>query len=95
MRLMRLCDVEISPQDEVFSYSRGRAMVVVLGVLGAVAWLVLRAINMNWKPGFYIALAISAFVWLMRRFVTARFRASNWLVRMNNLGIVHSIPFLS
>jgi hypothetical protein len=42
MRLMRLCDVEISPQDEVFSYSRGRALVLVLGVLGATAWLILR-----------------------------------------------------
>jgi hypothetical protein len=42
---------------------------------------------MNWKPGYYLAAVILLFLWLMHRFITARFRPSNWLVRMTDLGL--------
>ena len=87
MRLMRLSDVQTSPADRVFAYSRLNAIVVLIAVLGAAAWAIYHALNTHWKPGYYIGGMILIFVELMRRFVGARFRPSNWLVRMNDEGI--------
>src|SRR5690349_2394258 len=50
-------------------------------------WLVFHAYTANWKPGYYIAAVVFLFLDFMRRFITARFRFSNWLVRMNDSGV--------
>lgn len=87
MQLLRLADVQISPSDRVYSYSRTRAAVVLLIVLGTVAWLSFHAVTAGWKVGYYIAAAVLLFFLLAVRFITARFRSSNWLVRANDQGI--------
>ena len=87
MQLLRFADAQISPPDRVYSYSRMRAAMLVLIVLGTTAWLILHAIAAGWKVGYYIAAAILLFFLLTLRFITARFRSSNWLVRANEQGI--------
>jgi hypothetical protein len=87
MQLLRLADVQIIPSDRVYSYSRTRAAVVLLIVLGTVAWLSFHAVTAGWKVGYYIAAAVLLFFLLAVRFITARFRSSNWLVRANDQGI--------
>jgi hypothetical protein len=87
MRLLRLSDVETSPNDRVFRYSRLHAIVVALAAVGGAGWLVFHAYTTGWKPGYYIGAVVLLFLELMRRFITARFRPSNWLVRMNDAGV--------
>jgi hypothetical protein len=87
MQLLRLADVDTNPRDQVFAYSRVNAVLVALIVLLAAGWLLSHAVSTHWKPGFYIAGVILLFLFLMRGFITARFRPSNWLVRMNDIGL--------
>jgi hypothetical protein len=87
MRLLRLADVETGPNDRVYCYSRSRAILLAMALLGAAAWLVFHAITTGWKLGYYIAAVMVLFLELMRRFFTARFRPTNWLVRMNDEGM--------
>jgi|SRR5579864_999697 len=87
MRLLRFAEVEASSRDCVFHYSRVTASIVACLVLGACAGLFYQSYSAHWKFGYYFAAVILLFVFLMRRFITARFRPSNWLVRMNDLGI--------
>ena len=74
MRLLRLAEVETGPNDRVYCYSRSRAILLAMALLGAAAWLVFHAITTGWKLGYYIAAVIVLFLELMRRFFTARFR---------------------
>jgi hypothetical protein len=71
----------------VYSHSRALALFSVLIVLSVAAWLIFHAFAAGWKPGYYIAAAILLFFDLLRRFITARFRPSNWLVRTNDRGL--------
>ncbi len=87
MRLLRLSEVETSPSDHIFCYSRARAVVMVLVALAAACWLVVHAFTTGWKLGYYLAAVTVAFLGLLQRFITARFRPSNWLVRMNDQGV--------
>jgi len=87
MRLLRLSDVETSSRDRIFYYSRTHVLLIVFVVVGASAWLLFRAFTTHWKLGYYLAAVILLFLWLMQRFITARFRPSNWLVRMTDLGL--------
>ena len=87
MRLLRLSDVETDRNDRVFEYSRFRALLVACVELGGTAVLLLRAFAMHWNAGYYLAAVLIFFAALTQRFITARFRPSNWLVRMNDLGM--------
>jgi hypothetical protein len=87
MRLLRLSDVDPSRRDRVFYYSRLRALVFAFVALGAGAALLLRAASAHWNAGYYLAAVILLFVLLLKRFVTARFCPSNWLVRINDTGL--------
>ena len=87
MRLLRLSEVEIGANDRIFRYSRTHAVVVALIAFSAAAWFAVHAYTAQWKLGYFIAAAIILFLDLFRRFVTARFRPSSWLVRMNDLGV--------
>lgn len=87
MRLLRLNEVETNSADRVYRYSRLLAGITVLVTLAIAARVLLSAVTGNWKPGYYIAGVILAFMWLMRRFITARFRPSNWLARVNDQGV--------
>src|SRR5947207_15919357 len=87
MRLLRLSEVEATPNDRVYCSSRTRALLLVTVTLAAFASLVFHAYTTGWKPGYYIAAVIFLFLDFMRRFITARFRASNWLVRLNDSSV--------
>jgi len=87
MRLLRLRDTEIRHTDRVYRYSRRHAVLIVIVVLGGAAWAAFHAYATGWKVGYYIAAGIILFSQLMRRFVTARFRPSNWLARTNDEGV--------
>jgi hypothetical protein len=87
MRLLRLSDVETRPADRVYRYSRWHAALIAIVVLGAAAWAAFHAYTAGRKPGYYIAAAILLIFELLRRFVTARFRPSNWLARTNDEGL--------
>ena len=87
MRLLRLNDVESRPTDRVFLYSRIHAVLLVLAALGVAGGFAYHAYAHASKPAYYIAGAIVLLVELLRRFVGARFRPSNWLVRMNDEGM--------
>ena len=86
MRLLRLSDAEAGPRDHVFCYSRTRALLLGLAWMTAILALVFRAFDAHWKAGYYLAAVLFLFLLLTQRFITARFRTSNWLVRMNDEG---------
>jgi hypothetical protein len=87
MRLLRLQDVEIGSNDRVFRHARLRALIVWLAGLAATTALFFKAYLGKWPPGYLFGAFLLLFVLLTRRFVTARFHPSNWLVRMNEMGI--------
>ncbi|HWH56188.1 MAG TPA: hypothetical protein VN682_01090 [Terriglobales bacterium] len=87
MRLLRLQDVEIGPSDRVFRHSR---------ILGLILWLVeiagmvasfYYAYTAKFVIGYFFGVLLLLFVLGTKRYVTARFHPSNWLVRMNDTGV--------
>src|SRR5579872_5545336 len=87
MRVLRLRDVEIGPNDRLFRHARLRALIVWLaGFIAATAFL-FHAYTAKWTPGYFFGPFLLLFVLLTLRMVTARFHPSNWLVRMNEVGI--------
>jgi hypothetical protein len=87
MRLLPLSEVEISARDRVYASSRTRALLGFALCLGAICWLVFHAYTTSWKPGYFIAAVIFLFLEFMRRFFIARFRPSNWLIRIRDSGV--------
>jgi hypothetical protein len=87
MRLLRLADVEVRPDDRVFAHSRVLAVSVAVAAIVLSVALIFRVFNAQRTFGYYLAVLAFLFLALMHRFITARFRASNWLVRMNELGL--------
>ncbi len=87
MRLLRLQDVEIGSKDRVFRHAPLRALIVWLAGLAASIALFYNGYAGKWSPGYLFGAFLLLFVLLTRRFVTARFHPSNWLVRMNETGI--------
>src|SRR5947209_4132094 len=87
MRLLRLSDAEIMSTDRIYRYSRWHAVLIAMAALGGAAWAAFHGYTAAWKPGYYIAGVILLFCELLRRFVTARFRPTNWLMRMNDSGV--------
>ncbi|HZI43271.1 MAG TPA: hypothetical protein VFD67_16235 [Gemmatimonadaceae bacterium] len=87
MELLRLRDVPASPHDRVYRYSRGRAFVAYgLWWVGCAA-LFVTGIRQHAYVLDVAALLVAAGLLLARRFVVARFRDSNWLVRANENGL--------
>ena len=87
MRLLRLQDVEIGPNDCVFRHSRLRALIVWLAGFAAATALFLHAYTGKWPPGYLFGSFLLLFLLLTLRMVTARFHPSNWLVRMSATGM--------
>jgi hypothetical protein len=87
MRLLRLGDVEVGPNDGIYRHSRVRASLIAATGLFAALALVSHTLATGWKPAWYFAAVMVLLFLLMRRFVVACFRPSNWLVRMNNSGV--------
>jgi hypothetical protein len=87
MQLMRLADVPLDQRDRVFCYSRFRA---VTGALILVA-IALGALVFGWLKNvwlaYYVAAVVAICLLIFQKLVTARFRSSNWLIRMTDHGL--------
>lgn len=87
MQLIRLVDVPTAPNDRVFRYSRSRAVLgaTILGALAAGSLL------FGWLKGVWLAYYVAAVIFIclliFQKLITARFQASNWLVRMTDHGL--------
>ena len=81
MRLMRAAEVPETARDLVFRSSRLHAVILVLGCVFACAAMIFY----GWpqpRLAYYISAVILLLLYLLRRFVAARFHPSNWLVRL-------------
>ncbi|MGO9933717.1 MAG: hypothetical protein ACLPV8_18160 [Steroidobacteraceae bacterium] len=87
MRLFRLSEVEIRPNDRVFRHPRMRALLMWLAVFCADAAMFFYALTGKWKPGYIFGAFTLLFLLWTLRFVTARFHPSNWLVRAGESGL--------
>jgi len=87
MQLMCLADVPLDQHDRVFHYSRLRAvtgaMILIAIALGALAFGWLK----NAWLAYYIAAVVAICLLIFQKLVTARFRSSNWLIRMTDHGL--------
>ena len=64
-----------------------RALIFWLAGFAAASALLFNAYTRTWPPGYFFGSFLLLFLLLTLRMVTARFRASNWLVCMNDTGI--------
>jgi len=87
MRLLRLGDVEIGPNDRVFRHPRLLALILWLAGFAGVAAMFFNAYTGNFKPGYIFGPFLLLFLLLTLRFVTARFHPSNWLARTTQTGL--------
>jgi hypothetical protein len=87
MQLLRLAEVPLNPRDRVFHYSRLRAVVgaTILAVIALAAFLFGRLKNV-WLA-YYVAAVFVFCLLIFQKLVTARFRSSNWLLRMTDNGM--------
>jgi len=87
MQVMRLADVPLDQRDRVFHYSGFRAvtgaMILVVIALGALVFGWLK----NAWIAYYVAAVVAICLLIFQRLVTARFRSSNWLIRMTEHGL--------
>jgi hypothetical protein len=87
MQLMRLADVPTDQNHRVFHYSLYRA------VIGAITLLALAggALLLGWVQdvwlAYYVAAVLLIFLLIFHKLVTARFRRSNWLLRLSEHGL--------
>jgi hypothetical protein len=87
MRLMRLAEVPVESGDRMFRYSRAGAALGSLATVGASAVLLAYAITHQSGLAYYSAGVLALGLLVMHKFVLARFRSSNWLVRMSEDGV--------
>lgn len=86
MRLLRLQEVEIGPNDRVFRHPRLRALIVWLAGFSGTTALFYYAYADKFVFGYLFGSFALLFLLLFARMVTSRFHPSNWLVRMNDTG---------
>jgi hypothetical protein len=81
-----MVDVPAVPPERVFRYSLARASLLAILILVVCAGLIV----FHWPElhvAYFISGASSLGLLLMRRFTLARFRPSNWLVKLNDDGV--------
>ncbi len=87
MQLMRMAEVPAADRDRVYRYSGGRALIGTAVVVAlAVSALLLAWTTANWLA-YYLAAVATIFPLIFHKLVTARFRPSNWLVRLTDHGL--------
>jgi hypothetical protein len=95
MRLLRAAEVPETPRDRVYRASRLHGALFVLVCFATCA----AVLFYQWparRPSYYIAAVILFLLYLGRRFITARFHPSNWLVRMGDDGLyIHFRSYLN
>ena len=87
MQLMREADAPLGPRDRAFYYSRIQALSGVM-ILTAMAFglTVFAHLKAVW-PAYFISAFIVVCLLIFQKVVTARFRPTNWLVRMTDNGL--------
>ena len=85
--LMRESDVPATPATGTFRYPRWTVVLVTVAMLGGGAALVAIGRTMGNPFAYYIAALLFMFLWIYQTMVLARFRASNWLVRVTEHGV--------
>jgi hypothetical protein len=87
MQLMRLADVPLDPRHRVFRYSPLRAVVgaTILAALAAGVFLY-GSLSGAWLA-YYVAAVVMIFLLIFQKLITARFRPSNWLLRLTDHGL--------
>jgi len=87
MQLMRLADVPLDRRDRVFYYSRFRAALGAAILTGSAFAVFI----FGWLKGAWLACYVAAVLVIVllifQKLITARFRPSNWLLRMTNHGL--------
>jgi hypothetical protein len=87
MQLLRSADVPIDQRARDFRYSRWRAGTgAIILATAALALIAFGRLNNTWIP-YYIAGVIIVTLLIFHNLVTARFRPTNWLVRMTDDGL--------
>lgn len=87
MQLLRLAEVPLNQRDRVFYYSRLRSVAgaMVLAAVATAALVFARQTGL-WLA-YYVAAVAAICLLLYQKLVTARFRPSNWLLRMTDHGL--------
>jgi hypothetical protein len=85
--LIREADVPAGAAGGEFRYSRGAAALVAGSILGGGALLVALGRMQDNPFAYYIAALLFAFLWIYQTMVIARFRPTNWLVRVTDRGL--------
>ena len=87
IRLLTESEVPATVDGGIFRYSRITAAVVAAAVLFAALGLIaVGRIHAN-PFAYYIAALLLVFLWIYQAMVIARFRSTNWLVRVDEHGV--------
>lgn len=87
VRLIRDTDVPETPAGGTFRYSPGAAVLAaVLMVSGGVALIALGRLE-DQPLAYWVGGLLLAFLWMYQTVVLARFRPTNWLVRVADRGL--------
>src|SRR5687768_13966673 len=85
--LLRESEVPATPDGATFRYSRATAgIVAALMLAGAGGLLAVGRLYGN-PFAYYISVLLFVFLWIYQTLVLARFRETNWLVRMADDGL--------
>lgn len=87
MKLVRLADVPHGRLDHVFRNSRAAAVVAAASAIVVSGVLIGVGLRTGSGLAYYLAGALLLGLLVLRRLVLARFRPSNWLVRMTGEGL--------
>jgi hypothetical protein len=87
MQLMRVADVPENSREQVFYYSRFYALGGALLLVAIAGGLIIFARLKGVWPAHFVAAFILVCVLIFQKVVTARFRPTNWLVRMTDDGL--------
>lgn len=87
MQLLRERDVPNNEHDRVFRYSRINVSIAYAAFFGGTIALFAMGVRKRVVVLSLFALVIAALLYLTKRFLVARFRPSNWLVRATESGI--------
>lgn len=84
---MRLADVPTSPRDRVFRHSPAAALFAGVCIINASIGLTVFGWQRDSGLAYYVAGVLLVGLLVMHKFILARCRPSNWLVRMNDQGL--------
>jgi hypothetical protein len=88
MQFFRLADVPSERGEQVFSYSRFRAVLGAALLAGSALAAFLFASSHDAWLGYYVSGLLLLVLLIYHELVTARFRSSNWLLRTTTEGVL-------